>query len=113
MEKIFELSFTLHDLLLETVEYKNLKMIEKKMREDKTASSLIAIYQDLNVQYGTNKTQELLKKLHQAKLKMDQNELVIEYKKAYKQYQILVGKVSDIAFKDVFEPSTFERIIRS
>ena len=111
MDKLYQDAFILHDLLLDTSQYKRLKEIEKKMLDDKIASSLISKYQELVEKYGTDKSQNNLKLMHQAKLEMDQNELVIEYKKAYKEYQILLSNITDIVFKDIIKKSKYEQII--
>ena len=54
-----------------------------------------------------------VKELHKVKLELDNNKNVIEYKKAYKEYQLLVGKITDIVFEDFSNPSILDRIVRA
>lgn len=100
MEKYLELAFKLHDQLLESEEYKKLKKAEEIMLKDPISSKLVEDYKKALEEYGNNKSQTLLEKLHKAKYEMDVNELVIEYKKALKEYQVLVGNITDIVFED-------------
>ena len=51
--------------------------------------------------------------MHIAKLELDNNEIVIKYKKAYKDYQLLVGKITDIVFEDFSNPSLLDKIVRA
>ena len=111
MESI-NLAFELHDKLLNTNEYKALKHYEQIMLNDKESSSKIASYHSLQELYSSLKTKEVLDKLHNAKLLMDNDINVINYKKAYKDYQILVGKVTDIVFEGISSSSTIDKIIR-
>lgn len=113
MEKVTELAFKLHDLLLSSEQYLNLKVAEDNMNNDENASLLIQNYHKLQELSHNNKMEELNKKLHEAKLKMDLNPYVIEYKKAYKEYQILVGKITSIVFKDFSTISTLDKILKS
>ena len=113
MEKYQEEAFNLHELLLNSVQYKNLKEKETIMLNDVVSFKLINDYHSLQEQYTYNKTEEQLKKLHEAKLLMDNNENVIQYKKAYKEYQILVGNITDIVFEDFSKPSIIDKIVRA
>ena len=58
-------------------------------------------------------TQENLKLLHQAKLEMDLNEVVIKYQKAYKEYQILLNEITDLVFDGFSKQSLLDKIIRA
>lgn len=113
MEKINELSFKLHDMLLNSKEYLELKNIEKKLLEDEISSSLLKNYHKLQEEYMSNKSEEMLKKLHKAKLMLDENEIVVSYKKVYKNYQILIGNITDIVFEDFSKQSIIDKIIRA
>lgn len=113
MENCIDLAFKLHDLLLNSDEYLSLKHYEKIMFDDFHSSSLINDYKQLQEKYMNIKTKQMLQKLHQAKLKMDQDINVINYRKAYKEYMILVGNITDIAFKDFSNNSIIDKIIRA
>lgn len=113
MEKITKLSYELHEKLILSNEYKNLKSIEKKMLENATCKLLLEKFHHLQEVYATNKSNEILSKLHYAKLKLDENELVKEYKKAYKDYQILIGNITDIVFDGFAKKSIIDKIIRA
>ena len=113
MENILELAYKLHDLLLNSSEYKILKDCEEKMLNDDNANSLINAYHICLEKYNFDKSEEVLKKLSNAKLLMDQNELVILYKKAYKDYQILVGNITDVVFKDFKKDTFLDKLIRA
>ena len=113
MENILELAYKLHDLLLNSNEYKILKDYEDKMLNDDNANSLINNYHICLEKYNFDKSEEVLKKLSNAKLLMDQNELVILYKKAYKDYQILVGNITDVVFKDFKKDTFLDKLIRA
>ena len=95
MENTIDLAFKLHEMLTNSKEYLALKDAEKIMLEDLESSSLIKKYHLLQEQYSSVKTNDMLQKLHEAKLKMDLNINVINYKKAYKDYQILIGSSPD------------------
>jgi len=112
METVEELAYQLHDKLIESIEYKELKNAESIMLNDKLAKSLIDNYHKLQELYSSDKKEETNKKLHQAKLEMDLNPLVIAYKLAYKNYQILVGNITDVVFKDFKSDTLVEKIIR-
>lgn len=113
MEKANKLAYELHDMLINSIEYNNLKQAESIMLNDIVASSLINKYHQMLDKYSMDKSESVLKELHEAKLKMDLNELVIEYKKRYKDYQILVGNITEIVFKDFSNQSTIDKIIRA
>ena len=51
--------------------------------------------------------------LSSAKFEMDNNELIINYKKAFKDYQILVGKITSIVFEDFKTDSLLDKIIKA
>lgn len=108
-----DLAFALHDKLLETNEYKTLKYYEKIMLDDEVSSSLISSYHKLQELHSSVDTKEVLEKLHNAKLEMDNNINVINYRKAYKDYQILIGKVTDVVFEGISSSSTIDKIIKS
>ena len=44
---------------------------------------------------------------------MDNNVNIINYKKAYKDYMILVGKITDESFLDFKKESLIDKIIRA
>lgn len=113
MEKIQELAFQLHDKLLNSDEYNLMKEKEKNMLDNQESSFLLKLYNDAMLEYGANKTQENLKKMHLAKLKMDENSLVAEYKAAYKNYQILVGHITEIVFEGFQKTTLIDKIIRA
>lgn len=113
MEHIQNLAYELHELLTSSKEFIYLKECERNMLTDDVANNLIKDYHKAQEQYNFDKSDEVLNMLHNAKLKMDQNELVILYKKAYKEYQILVGNITDIVFKDFKNESLVDKIIRA
>ena len=113
MDKVINLSYELHDLLLNSNEFLTLKKHEKIMLEDEASSCLINEYKAAFVQYNFDKSEECLKKVHEIKLKMDTDNNVINYKKAYKDYMILLGKVTDESFQDYKKESTIDKIIRA
>lgn len=113
MENIQNLAYELYELLTSSKEYKKLKKCEDEMLNDSISNTLISEYHMLQEKYNSDKSDDVVSMLHLAKLKMDQNELVISYKKAYKDYQILVGKVTDIVFKDFKSESIIDKIIRA
>ena len=113
MEHIQNLAYELHELLTSSNEFNYLKECERNMLTDDVANNLIKEYHKAQEQYNFDKSDEVLNILHNAKLKMDQNELVILYKKAYKEYQILVGNITDIVFKDFKNESLVDKIIRA
>ena len=113
MENIQNLAYELHELLTNSNEFKYLKQCEEIMLNDLVASKLIKQYHKAQEVYNFDKSDEVLNMLHDAKLNMDQNELVILYKKAYKEYQILVGNITDIVFKDFKNESLVDKIIRA
>lgn len=113
MDNINELSFKLHEMLITSKEYLYLKQCEQELLNDKTSSSLLNSYHLLQEQYVSNKTNEMLKKLHIAKLKLDENEIVIKYKKAYKNYQFLIGNITEIVFDGFSKQSLIDKIIRA
>ena len=41
------------------------------------------------------------------------NELVIKYKEKYKDYQILLGKITEVVFEGFASTSTIDKIIRA
>ena len=113
MDKIQNIAFELHDKLLASEEYKQLKEKEKIMLSNPESSFLLNNYQELLIAYNDNKSNENLKKLHVSKLKLDENNLVKEYKDAYKNYQILVGNITDIVFDGFKTNSVIDKIIRT
>lgn len=112
MEKVTELAFELHDLLMNSEQYKKLKLAEKNMKEDSNAASLIEKYHNLLSKSINIKTEKMNKELHQAKLEMDLNNLVIAYKKAFKEYQLLVDEITSIVFKDFSSITKIDKIIK-
>ena len=60
-----------------------------------------------------DKSDEVLNALSNAKSLMFQNKLISDYKKAYKDYQILVGNITDVVFKDFKKDSLLDKIIRA
>lgn len=112
MDNIIDLSYKIHELLLDSNEYKELKIKEKEMLDDKKASKLINDFKALEEKYGYDKEKDVLKELSNAKIKMNENNKVIAYKKAYKDYQILVGKITDICFENIKKDDIFDKILR-
>ena len=113
MDKVSSLAYQLHEMLLQSNEYLSLKETENIMLNDLEASNLIASYHQALEKYSTNKSDAVLKELHKAKLNMDLNELVIKYKEKYKDYQILLGKITEVVFEDFASTSTIDKIIRA
>ncbi len=113
MEKTQQLAFELHDLLQDSQEFHLLKEKEKMMFQDETCQQLIKDYQESVSQYGINHSEENLKRMHLCKLAMDKNVFIQEYKKAYKNYQILIGEITDIVFEGFSTPSIIDKIIRA
>ena len=113
MEKIQSLAYELHDLLLNSKEFIYLKECEVKMISDVQCKTLIDNYHNLQGRYNFEKTEEVLTMLSKAKLLMDQHPLVIEYKKAFKEYQILVGNITDIVFEGFKKDTLVDKIIRA
>ena len=111
MEKVCDLAFKLHDLLLNSDEYKTLKNMESVLYNDSLSFNLLNEYHKMQEEYAFNKTDEMLKQLHLVKLKLDSNENVINYKKAYKEYQLLVGQITDIVFEGFSNPSLLDKIV--
>ena len=112
MEKLFELSYSLHDKLLETDEYHKLQEATKKMFDNKESKRKIDDYNKMMEIYSNNKSNDNQKRLHEAKLVMDNDLLVIEYKKAYKNYQLLLSNITSICFDGFSEESLFDKIIK-
>ena len=112
MENTIDLAFKLHEMLLNSNEFLTLKKYEKIMLEDFNSASLISSYHKLQEKYTTIKTNETLKELHEAKLKMDNDLNVINYKKAYKDYQILVGNITDIVFEGFKNDTLVDKILK-
>ena len=113
MQEIVSLAYSLHEMLLSSNEYKALKEAENIMLNDKISSQLINEYHTLQQKYNFNKTDEVLTMLSNAKLNMDNNELVIKYKNAYKQYQILVGNITSIVFEGYKSDTLLDKIIKA
>ena len=113
MEKLFDLSYKLHDELLNSNEYKNLKEKEHLMLSDLSLNKLINSYHELLAKSYNDKSKELLKEIHSIKLKLDENELVINYKKAYKEYQLLIANVTEVVFQDFKNDSLIDKIIKA
>ena len=44
---------------------------------------------------------------------MDLNELIMNYKEKYKDYQILLGKITEVVFEGFASTSTVDKIIRA
>ena len=70
-------------------------------------------YHNVLEKYSSNKSEETLKELHQAKLNMDLNILIKQYKEKYKNYQVLVGKITDVVFEDFSKQSLVDKIVRA
>lgn len=113
MEKLFDLSYKLHDELLNSKEYKNLKEKEHLMLSDSSLSELINSYHELLAKSYNDKSKELLKEIHFIKLKLDENELVINYKKAYKAYQLLIANITEVAFNGFKNDTLIDKIIKA
>ena len=113
MDKVSTLAYQLHEMLLQSKEYLSLKEAENIMIKDKVASKLIETYHKVLEKYSSNKSDEVLKELHQAKLNMDLNELIMNYKEKYKDYQILLGKITEVVFDGFASTSTVDKIIRA
>ena len=112
MEDALQLAFKLHDLLLNSPQFLSLKQCENTMLNDKESKALIDNYHNLQELYSSLKTNEIQTKLHNAKLKMDENINVINYKKAYKQYQLLVGHITDLVFDGFKTDSIIDKIFK-
>ena len=112
MEDLMNLAFSLHDKLMKSNEYLTLKSCEKTMLNNNESKSLIDNYHHLQELYSSVKTEEIQSKLHNAKLLMDNNINVINYKKAYKDYQILIGKITDLVFDGFKVDSIVEQIMK-
>ena len=69
MEKVCDLAFKLHDLLLNSDEYKTLKNMESVLYNDSLSFNLLNEYHKMQEEYAFNKTDEMLKQLHLVKLK--------------------------------------------
>lgn len=113
MEKIYEIAFALHELLIKSEQYLTLKEKEKEMLSDCFCVDIINKYHNCEEKYQQNKSASNLKDLHEVKLIMDETDLIIQYKKAYKEYQILIGEITDLVFKDFSSPSLIDKIIRA
>ena len=113
MEKIQKLSYELHDLLLSSKEFLTLKEAEINMMSDMNAKLLIDNYHSLLEKYNFDKSDSILQLLANAKMQMDKNAFVIEYKKAYKDYQILVGIITEHVFDGLKKESLLDKIIRA
>ena len=113
MDKVTNLAFELHEMLLQSNEFLELKEAENKMLNNEVSLSLINNYHKILEKYSTNKSEIVLKDLHLAKLNMDLNDLIKNYKDKYKNYQILLGKITDIVFEDFSLQSTVDKIIRA
>ncbi len=113
MEKIQQLAFDLHDQLMNSAEFLLLKEKEQIMFQNEISKNLIESYQYSVQEYGCQRNEENLKKMHLAKLAMDNNSMIQEYKKAYKNYQILVGEITDILFDGFSTSSLIDKIIRA
>lgn len=113
MEKIQELSFELHNKLKESQQYKNLKLHEKIINEDEISKNLISTYKKLHEKFTFDHSEKIKKELYKAKLEMDNNINIINYKKAYNEYLILVGKITDIVFEDYKKDNIIDKIIRA
>lgn len=113
MEKVINLSYELHDLLLQSNEFLALKKYEKIMLTDEQSSKLINDYHKAFEEYNFDKSEKCLKEVHKHKLLMDNNVNIINYKKAYKDYMILVGKITDESFLDFKKESLIDKIIRA
>lgn len=112
MDEIYTLAFKLHDLLLDSKEYLKLKEKEKLMLDDKKTNKLIQKYHELEVLYNENKSSNNLTLLHQIKLELDLNPLVKDYQKAYKEYQILIGQITDLVFLDFKNDTLIDKILK-
>ena len=108
MDKVSTLAYQLHEMLLQSKEYLSLKEAESIMLNNKEASNLIEIYHKVLEKYSSNKSDDVLKELHQAKLNMDLNELIMNYKEKYKDYQILLGKITEVVFEGFASTSTVD-----
>ncbi len=113
MEKVINLSYELHDLLLKSNEFLTLKKYEEIMLKDEKSNKLINDYHKAFEEYNFDKSEKCLKEVHKHKLLMDNNINIINYKKAYKDYMILVGKITDETFLDFKKESLIDKIIRA
>ena len=113
MEKIYNLAYKLNHDLQNSLEYQILKEKEKQMLNDKICANLLKQYQQMQEIYQKDRSQDNLKKLHQIKLSLDENKLVKEYQLSYKNYQILIGKITDIVFEDFKSELLIDKIIKA
>ena len=77
MEKVIDLSYELHDLLLQSNEFLALKKYEKIMLTDEQSSKLINDYHKAFEEYNFDKSEKCLKEVHKHKLLMDNNVNII------------------------------------
>ena len=86
-----------------------LNELEKKMNEDEEVMALAyqkdvasSIYSDTLNHYSSEskEAEEALKKLHEAKYKLDSHPLVKEYLKAYQEVRKLYEEVNEILFSN-------------
>ena len=113
MNNIFEIAFDLQSKLKESPEYIKLKQCENIINNDHISKSLVDNYKKLHEDYTFDHSTQLQVKLHEAKLEMDQNINVINYKKAYKEYMLLVGNITDIVFENYKNDNVLDKIIRA
>lgn len=113
MEKVLEKAYQLHDLLFKSESYRKLKEKEKEMVEDEALKPLFLSYHNAQEQYVTEKSEQNLARLHAIKLQIDSHPKVIAYQQSYKEYQILLGNITDIAFDGLIEKDDLLKKIRA
>ena len=101
LNEVINDAYKIHDQLEDTIEHIQLKKIEEQMLSDTTLSSIFLRYRQLQEQYTNLKTEDLLQKMHQLKIKIDQNPIVIEYQKKFKLFEQKVNEIKNIIFADL------------
>ncbi len=109
MEKdIYLKAENLKELLEKDPRIMKLNELEKKMDEDEEVMALAYKKDMAAVKYSdalnhykkdSKEAEEALKKLHQAKLELDNHPLVKEYLRAFKQVRELYDEINEILFK--------------
>ena len=110
LAKVYELK----EKLINSDEYKKVKNTEKEM-EEKCSSILIKynyLFDEYNnairfINYGSD-VESVQKQLAACKLELDNNEYVKEYKKAYKDMNVLLKRLENIIFDGIIVKKDIE-----
>lgn len=108
---ILLMTFELKEKILNSDEYKSLKEKESKMLKNRECIILLSEFEKVKEEYNQAKRFEkygsnievVQKKLSDIKYKVDTNELVKEYNKAYKTMKRNLKEIENIIFKDIFK----------